>query len=266
MCGPDCVDIQTDPNHCGGCDHACLNDANDSGTVCVAGFCEPSCVAGRADCGTPAAPTSDDGCETSLNSSASCGTSCENVVGCGLGANCTNSLCRNQGVVVATVNLTVANEGQRFNLLHRGPPNEAPVLNLADTSVVIRAWAPGAINGQMRVFFWSNGTESTVTTPAFLAPFTDFDQGFFDMTVPVPPAGGGFDPAQVGLIRVEIESGPMGPWQMPSTIVYIDSITSLNGILNDTFDTNPVAGLFSHSGARPTTVISPQAGWLQTLP
>lgn len=38
-CGGLCVDFQTDPRHCGRCDHAC-----DAGSECEAGKCVPNCT------------------------------------------------------------------------------------------------------------------------------------------------------------------------------------------------------------------------------
>jgi hypothetical protein len=270
VCGLACVDLQDDESHCGACNHACLDGANESATTCSAGVCTPTCEAGFGNCSTPQSPAADDGCETNLNSTATCGTTCLNAVACGLGASCSTSVCRNQGVVRCEVPLDnmPAGEGQRYNLLHRGPTNnppEAPILDLAGTSVVFRVWAPNATSGNLRVTFWSNGTESFSVAAPFTAPFTAFDDAFTDITVPVPAAAGSWNPSQVGIIRIEIEAAGTGPWLNP-TIVYIDSITSLNGNLNDTFNTTPIAGLFSRTGTRDTTPPAPQATWLNLLP
>jgi hypothetical protein len=47
-CGGVCVDLFTDPDHCGGCAIACPD-----GSVCTAGECAPTCdtASGEADCG-----------------------------------------------------------------------------------------------------------------------------------------------------------------------------------------------------------------------
>jgi hypothetical protein len=254
MCGTECVDLDTDENHCGACDHACLDGANEVSTACVAGACEPVCEAGRDDCATPADPVADDGCETDLNSTASCGTNCGDIEACGLGASCNTSVCQNQGVVVCTVPMDATGEGQLFNLLHQAVP-----LNLSGTSVIMRAWAPNAINGEINLFFTSPGG----TGNGVITNFTAIDQGFFDITVPVPPAGGGFDPTQVTVIRFAVQTGGSpGPWQTPATIVYVDSIISANGVLNDTF--NASAAPLALSGFQ--TVPGSSIGWVATLP
>lgn len=36
ICGTDCVDLDTDPNHCGNCDTACIG-----ATTCIGGLCVP---------------------------------------------------------------------------------------------------------------------------------------------------------------------------------------------------------------------------------
>lgn len=45
-CGPDCVDISSDPAHCGGCDQAC-----GLGELCVDSACQPVCPMGQVECG-----------------------------------------------------------------------------------------------------------------------------------------------------------------------------------------------------------------------
>ncbi len=66
------IDVKTDPKNCGACGHDCSTNGASS-TTCVAGVCTPKCTTNRADCSTPNASTTDDGCETDLNSSDNCG-------------------------------------------------------------------------------------------------------------------------------------------------------------------------------------------------
>jgi hypothetical protein len=193
----------------------------------------------------------DDGCETNFDSPATCGLSCGNLVACTSGQTCIAGVCSSvaTGVVKVLVPLAAGGQGQRYNLLHQGTEsNPAPPVNLDGTSLVIRAYAPNAINGNLSVFFLG-GADS----PKTLVPFNTLNSGFTDVVVPVPAASGSYSPVSITVIRVEVETpaGNLGPWEQPATVVYFDSFTSLNNNLNDTFDTNPIAALFGNSGARP---------------
>ncbi len=48
LCAGRCVDLATDPEHCGECGHAC---GGDEGPVCAAGECRERCDDGLEDCG-----------------------------------------------------------------------------------------------------------------------------------------------------------------------------------------------------------------------
>ena len=85
-----CVDIKTDPLHCGSCRNRCEDQSNGympgvSGktvvAMCVHGTCDYTCVAGRADCNG----NRNDGCETNTNSDPNncggCGIVCDAVAG-----------------------------------------------------------------------------------------------------------------------------------------------------------------------------------------
>jgi hypothetical protein len=99
-----------------------------------------------------------------------------------------------------------------------------------------------------------------------VVPANTLNAGFVDISYPVPAAGGGFDPTTVSLIVVEVEApmGSTGPWQTPATLVYFDSVTSSNGVVNHQFATNPIPDPFQQSGARPLT--GSAASWLATFP
>ncbi len=88
-CSGECVDTNTDVEHCGGCALACANVEN--GTVaCVSGECVPSCDDGFADCDGDASE-----CEVSLTDDleycGACGTAC--VAPTGATAACIESAC-----------------------------------------------------------------------------------------------------------------------------------------------------------------------------
>ncbi len=66
------VDTSSDPLNCGACGRAC-SGAHVASVECTAGRCTSTCDLGYANCSTPAAPNSDDGCETNATSSSDCG-------------------------------------------------------------------------------------------------------------------------------------------------------------------------------------------------
>lgn len=72
VCGASCVDLATDPHHCGSCANDCTTLAHVDGAItCVAGSCNltTGCATGFAHCGT----TASTGCETNINDPAHCG-------------------------------------------------------------------------------------------------------------------------------------------------------------------------------------------------
>ncbi len=72
-CGAECVDLQSDPRHCGACDVDCAQLANvtPSAVSCVGGNCslDGACAAGFADCDDNAT----NGCEADLSKAEHCG-------------------------------------------------------------------------------------------------------------------------------------------------------------------------------------------------
>lgn len=83
LCGSSCVDLGTDPTHCGACSVSCLmigQNKNGVGT-CNYGSCTYECQQGWGDCnGNPS-----DGCEVNLNSDqrhcGACGNACDALAG-----------------------------------------------------------------------------------------------------------------------------------------------------------------------------------------
>jgi hypothetical protein len=73
----ECVDTQTDERHCGGCGRACA-----AGETCLSGRCQGQCRAGLTLCGGT--------CVDVLTDQDNCG-SCGN--GCPVGAQCQNGVC-----------------------------------------------------------------------------------------------------------------------------------------------------------------------------
>jgi hypothetical protein len=62
-CGTACVNIASDPSNCGACNRAC-SGSNVASPKCFGGLCSSSCLPGWSNCTMPAAPASDDGCES----------------------------------------------------------------------------------------------------------------------------------------------------------------------------------------------------------
>jgi len=179
------------------------------------------------------------------------------------------------GVEMISVPLTApeggaAVPGQRYNVQNRVSP-DVPY-NLAGQTLTIRAYAPGAIGGDLSVFFRSSipvdgaatGAVDSVATKVALSTLTS---GFTDVPITVPAAAGGFDPSMVDIMRIEVEAAPAfgDTFQTPATIIYFDSITSSNGAVNLTFDVAAGGNDFASSGARPLAG-STQPAFLATFP
>jgi hypothetical protein len=67
-CGTSCVDVRTDPNHCGACDRACP-DASHAAAACTGMVCGFTCDSGAFDCDLIAS----NGCESEHRELAHCG-------------------------------------------------------------------------------------------------------------------------------------------------------------------------------------------------
>lgn len=80
-CAGVCVELATDPAHCGSCDNAC------KGTTCVAGGCTTECTPPSFDCNDSLA----DGCEVDVDTDpAHCGSCTES---CAPGSTCAGGAC-----------------------------------------------------------------------------------------------------------------------------------------------------------------------------
>ncbi|MHB1845846.1 MAG: hypothetical protein ACYCWW_13550 [Deltaproteobacteria bacterium] len=84
------TNLLTSTSSCGACGRACSN-ANVALLSCDGGLCDSSCLSGYGNCSEPAAPASDDGCETNTaTSSSSCGSS---GTACPSGESCSGGGC-----------------------------------------------------------------------------------------------------------------------------------------------------------------------------
>ncbi len=89
-CGTLCVDLNTEPRHCGGCDYDCTHIhrvRDNSYALCTYGTCGSTCLAGYADCNDDV----EDGCETLVRADPeNCG-ACGNK--CAAGQACAGGQC-----------------------------------------------------------------------------------------------------------------------------------------------------------------------------
>ena len=139
------------------------------------------------------------------------------------------------GLAVLTVPLTAAGQGQRYNYENyngRTPDH----YDLTGATLNIVACAPGATGGDLSIFFTTN---ARVDSPTFNVPLSALTSGFETISIPVPDAtANGYDPSIIFVIRIEVEAGAAfgTSWQTPATVIYVDSISTSNGVFNDTFD------------------------------
>ena len=62
-------------------------------------------------------------------------------------------------------------------------------------------------------------------------------QGWTDVTINIGAYDGTFDPRITYQITIEIASTGAGPWANP-TLIYVNSVSTANGAVHDTFDTS----------------------------
>ena len=236
-------------DHCGACGTTCSLDGA-SGATCTDGACEPSCAAGFGDCNDAA---TNDGCETDFDALSFCSTTCDDGVACEGTEVCNAGACGDpQGLVVFTIPFTEAGQTQRYGAVFSGLPN------LENASVILRAYAPGALNGTLRLylsdedFSWSSDMRVALASIA---------QGWSDVTMTAREASGDFDPTGIYQLTIEIEAGGTGPWANP-TVIYVDSVRTSNGAVHATYDVSQ-AGMVESSML---TVDGSSLTWADTLP
>jgi hypothetical protein len=158
----------------------------------------------------------------------------------GSSGSCTHA----NGVAVLTVPLTNPGQGQRFNYENHDGSGS---YNLTGATLKIVACVPGATGGNLHVFFT---TADRIDSTAANVALSTLTTGFTTVGIPVPAVSGGFDPATIMVIRIEIEAGSAfgTRWQTPATVVYIDSISTSDGRFNDTFDSGSAP--LQYSGSR----------------
>ncbi len=143
------------------------------------------------------------------------------------------------GVVKISVPLTAVGQGSRYN--YQNYFNTQSHYDLTGARLDIVACAPEATGGNLRIYFT---TPDRVDSPIFKVALRAIINGFHRISIPVPGSAAGFDPANIGVTRIEVEAGDgfENSWQTPATVVYIDSISTSKVeasspavLFNDTF-------------------------------
>ena len=84
-CGSICVDLQNDPNHCGGCTNACAS-VDGGVATCIASMCSVTCSGGLTLCNDACVDT-----QTDPNDCGGCGQPCPPQSACS-GGSCTTTI------------------------------------------------------------------------------------------------------------------------------------------------------------------------------
>jgi hypothetical protein len=212
---------------CGACGRAC-SMAGVAAQGCAAGKCTPICLPRRADCNQDTGSGTDDGCEVDLNTLTLCGATCAARAACAATQVCNADGCgAPQGIVEMGVPFTAAAQKNRFSDKFQNPPD------LTDDTLTIRLYAPTATNGYILLYV-SDGSSSSAGA-AVTVPFSSLNEKWTDVTLTLGKATGDFDPAIVTQVNFDIATDDTGPWANP-TLIYVDSIWSSDGSVNDTFN------------------------------
>ncbi len=222
--------------------------------ACADAKCAPACAPGFLDCNLDDGTGKDDGCEVHGDALATCGATCASS-----GSPCANEQVCNAGscgdpvgVVQFSVPFANAGEAQRYG------NRFSPVVNLTNSTLVMRVYVPGALGGSLFVY----PTDSTDSSagPGVRVPLETLGTGWVDLEIPIAGPAGPFEPASVYQLTIEVESGTTGPWLGP-TVIYGDSIWSENGRVRDTFDANlgqmVASGLMKVEGSTMSWVATP---------
>jgi hypothetical protein len=162
-----------------------------------------------------------------------------------------NGVCEEaQGLLKLTVPFAVSGDS------HRIADKFVGTYDLTDTTVIIRAFAPGATGGEFHAYV----VDTTQTGGAVLTTsLTDLSGGWKDVklevnasTVPLPTA--------VYQVTVEIRTGNSSTWATP-TVVYIDRIRALNGQFDHTFSSD-IGGII---GSQVMNVPGSTKEWVATV-
>ncbi len=220
-----CETELTTAANCGGCGRTCSREGANA-TTCNGGSCAPSCAAKYADCNAGSNSGPDDGCETYLDSLSYCGTACTGGVPCNINQVCNAGTCvAADGLIAMSIPFTDSGQGQRF-------ADKFTDVNLADSTLMLRVYAPGATNGYMNTYLVDTSFHQG---PLGTTQFTTLSAGWTDVVVRPGAATASFDPTHVYEVTIEFYTKGSGPWANP-TVIYLDGVRSSNLAVNDTFD------------------------------
>jgi len=241
----------TSVGHCGRCGHACAA-AGVAAKACTSGACAPTCLPKYGDCRRDDGSADDDGCESYLDMLTACGTTCENRVACTADKVCNNGVCgAPQGIVVLSIPFTQTGT-QRY-------ADKFPTVpDLTGTTLVMRVYAPGAKNGNLSLFLTDQNYNFSTRSDF---PLDLLSQGWTDITVNIGGVSGAFNPAAMYQLTYDVSATGTGPWANP-TVVYVDSIRTTNGMVNDHFD----ASAGSTVASSLSVVTGATFTWVDTLP
>jgi len=246
------------PAHCGSCQNACSLVGAVS-AECTSGACTPTCAPLYADCNASTVPAPNDGCEVFFDALDHCTTSCTGTsVACDPTQVCNAGICgAAAGLTVFNTPLTSSGQGQRYADIFI--PSGGTGIDLSGFTVTARVYAPGATAGSLVLYMSDN---SSGLGPEVSFDLTTLSQKWVDVSIPIV-MGGAFNPKITKQLNLDVRSGSTnGPWQSPTTLVYVDSVRISNGSINDTFDST-IGGFVKSSIVK---VEGSALSWAQSLP
>ncbi|MDX2012184.1 MAG: FG-GAP-like repeat-containing protein [Myxococcaceae bacterium] len=204
-CDGRCVDVTTDPAHCGACGLACPAAGTNAAAACVLGTCRAVCAPGFGDCDGDAA----NGCETATsNSTSHCGV-CGRVCASARGepAACTNGRCTPCPTGLATCGSTCADTTS--NPQHCGACGVSCgplpcVLGVCATPPGLSAIAPARLFGTRRTLLTLTGARFSAAPRVRLngREATDVQRlSATELTVRSPPLGTSAGPVTVEVVN-----------------------------------------------------------------
>lgn len=214
---------------CNSCSHRCASFGT-TARACTTGLCAPTCAADYLDCTADDGTHADDGCETYIDTLTACGATCSTAgVACDPDQVCNAGACvAASGLVAMSFPFTASGQGQRFADLFPAAPD------LSYATVTARFYAPGAVNGTLSTYLVDTKSPQPDFTTFVITDFATLSAGWIDIAIPLPAPGGTFDTAHIHQITFDFDS--TGTPASNPTVVYLDSVRSSDGVINDTFD------------------------------
>ena len=244
---------ETSLNSLDNCDE-CGRPCSQTGAIsrsCVSRRCLPTCAPRYADCHSGG--VWDDGCETYLDRLDRCATNCIDGVACGPTEVCNDGSCgAPSGVAVLRVPATNVSQSQLF------ADQFIPPVRLEDTTLTVRAYAPGATSGTLTLFM-TDTTPTPSPTPLSI-DLVRLSQKWTDIDLPVS-SDREFNAAHSVQVNLVVTPGPPGSSPDP-TVLYVDSIRTSNLAIDHRFDSSPGYLVRSPDWEVPGSTL----GWSQSVP